>query len=258
MHAMETICRGGWYLLWLRRLLLVAVILFVGWFYHWTVNPDGRWWRFEKEQSDYYNLLLDGFMDGHLYMKADVSPALLTAENPYDPQKRPSDSALHDASLYKGRYYLYFGPVPLLVLLGPFRLLTGSDLPLPLGLFFFGYAGFLASTALWLMIRRRYFPHTGILVDIGCILALGFASLIPVLLRRSGFWELPIGSAYCFGMLMLLCLYGCLHSARHSTLWYAATGACLGLAIGSRINYIMAVPIMAVPVVAWWRSARLS
>src|SRR4051812_378997 len=103
-----------------ERGVVIGVLLLVGWFDVWTVRSDGDSWHFGEEQRDYYNLLIDGFLDGHLYMKVEVPAALLQLANPYDPKQRPEGLGLHDASFYHGRYYLYFGLAPAVTLMLPF------------------------------------------------------------------------------------------------------------------------------------------
>src|SRR5207248_6297600 len=46
--------------------------------------------------------------------------ALLALADPYDPAQN-APYRLHDASLYHGRYYLYFGPTPVALLYLPLR-----------------------------------------------------------------------------------------------------------------------------------------
>src|SRR3954471_136744 len=74
----------------------------------WTVRSSGDPWHFGRKQNDYYNLLLDGWTSGQLSLKVDVPEALLNLRDPYDPQLRPAGVGLHDASFYRGKYYLYF------------------------------------------------------------------------------------------------------------------------------------------------------
>src|SRR5580698_3527689 len=74
-------------------------------------------------ETDYYNRLAEGFRHGHLYFDELPSPALLAKPDPF-----ASENAglwLWDASLYKGHYYMYWGPVPGLLLLA-FKTLTSS------------------------------------------------------------------------------------------------------------------------------------
>lgn len=236
--------------------LLVAVCLAVGWFDVWTVRSSGDRWHLGLVQRDYYNLLIHGWLDGHLSMEVDVPPALLALQDPYDPMQRPSELTLHDASFYQGQYYLYFGVVPVVVLMLPFRLFTGTDLPQPAAEIVFTYGAFLVSAALWLLIRRRYFPQVGAIVSALNVLALGLAGLGPVLLRRPHVWELPIGAGYCFAMLTLLAVWQSLHAARWRAGWLAAAGLGLGLAIGSRPTYLIASPLLAAPLLWWWRDEQ--
>src|SRR5688500_112906 len=159
----------------IERIAILVLCLAIGWFYTWTVKSNGEPWSFGEEKRDYYNLLIDGYLDGQLHMKTEVPTALLQVRNPYDPQERPAGVGMHDASFYRGKYYVYFGAAPMVLLMLPFRLLTGMDLPLSLAVLVFVYAGFLVSVAVWLAVRRRYFPETGTLTTLLAVLVLGLA-----------------------------------------------------------------------------------
>src|SRR5215207_5098156 len=88
-------------------------------------------------EYDHYNLLSRGFLSGHLYLDAEPPAALREAANPYDPKSRGPVEVLHDASYFRGKYYIYFGPAPVVTLFLPFTVLTGRDLPIPYGVFVF-------------------------------------------------------------------------------------------------------------------------
>jgi hypothetical protein len=240
---------------WFERALLGLVCLAVGWFDVWTVRSNGDAWRFGQDQDDYYNEMIHGWLDGQLAMKVNVPPALARLADPYDPRTRPAGLALHDASFYRGKYYLYFGAAPAVVLLLPFRLVTGVDLPLPVAEIVFVYAGFLLAAATWLAIRRRYFQASGTWLGLLGVAVLGVASLGPMLLRRPRVWELPIAAGYGFAMLALFGVWRALHSPRRAR-WLALAALALGLAIGSRPTYLFATPLLAVPLAWWWREQR--
>jgi 4-amino-4-deoxy-L-arabinose transferase-like glycosyltransferase len=237
-----------------HRVVFVAMALLVGAFHLWTIRSTNDAWSFGEEQRDYYNRLIDGWLEGQLHMKVEVPAALLALKNPYDPAERPPGLGLHDASYYQGKYYLYFGAAPMVTLMLPFRVLTGMDLPQPVAVLVFVYGGFLASAAVWRAVQRRYFPETGPGVAMAALLVLGLGNLGPVLLRRPDMWELPIAAGGCFAMLMLGCVWQSLHAERGRELWFAAAGLCLGLAIASRPTYLIASPCLVAPLFAWWRS----
>jgi hypothetical protein len=69
----------------------------------------------------HYEYLAEGFLRGHTYLPVEPDPRLLQLSDPYDPvANRPY--RLWDASLYHGRYYLYYGPAPAITLMLPWRL----------------------------------------------------------------------------------------------------------------------------------------
>jgi hypothetical protein len=242
-----------------RRLETAVVLLLcalVGAFYLWTVRSSGDAWKFGREQNDYYNLLIDGYLEGQLHMKVEVPEALRKLENPYDPALRPPGLGLHDASYYQGRYYVYFGVAPMVVLMLPFRILTGTDLPLAVATLVFVYGGFLAATALLVAARRRYFPEVGTWVLAAGIVALGLAGVHAVLLRRPHMWELPIGGGMCFALLALGAVWRALHADARRWRWFGAAGLLLGLAIAARPTYLVAGAFLLVPVLVWWRAER--
>jgi hypothetical protein len=240
----------------LARGLTIALLVAVIGFDVWTVRSGRKIWNFGEPQTDYYNLLVDGFLDGQLSLKAEVPQALLDSADPYDPAKRPPGLAKHDASLYHGKYYLYFGAVPAVTLLLPFKVLTGWAMPLQLAIIIFVGAGFLVSVGLWWQVRRTYFATVSVWLDPAVVLALGVASLGPVLLRRANVWETPISSGYFFAMLASFCLFRCLHSERRAAAWLAGAGLGFGLAVGSRPTYFFATSALAVPLLWWWWRGR--
>lgn len=83
------------------------------------------------EHRNQYEVLAESILYGRLDLDyGDMDPKLLTMENPYDPEMRIElDVRYHyDHAFYNGKYYMYFGVVPVFLLFVPFRLITGSPL----------------------------------------------------------------------------------------------------------------------------------
>lgn len=236
-------------------LLMLAIVAFYAWTVKTTVThlPPVR-----GDEGDYYNLLSRGFLDGQLSMKVEVSPALLNAEDPYDPAKRPPGAGMHDATYFKGKYYLYFGAAPVVALYTPFRLLVGRDLPMPYGNWLFASLGFLAASGFWLSVRRRFFPESRFWVALAGVAILGCCGMVFSVLRRPSIWELPIASGYAFAMLALAFTWAGL-VLRGRSLWWALAGLSLGMAVGSRPVYVAgSVLVVVVPLCLWWSTRAAS
>ena len=78
-----------------------------------------------------YEVLTESFLQGHVYIDyGDMDLKLLEMENPYDPAlRRELGVNFHwDHAFYNGRYYMYFGVVPVILIFLPYRLLTGTAL----------------------------------------------------------------------------------------------------------------------------------
>jgi len=195
---------------------------------------------FDGDRRDawhHYEYLVDGFLKGQTSLSVEPAPELLRLRDPYDPsQNRPWQ--LWDASLYRGKYYLYFGPTPVLVML-PWRVVTGHHLPQRLAVAVFA-AGGLAGLALLLAgVRRRHFPRLGPLAA-GAILAVSMcASWLPVTIRRPDVWELPLVAACACLWWALYFLWRCLGSEGGSR-WALAAGAAVALMLGARPTTLFA------------------
>ena len=178
-----------------EKLFLAVVLVAIGWFYLWTAYTDERVTVLSPSSNHYYALLTSGFMKGHLYMDVVADPYLATLKDPSDPAQA-NGHGMHDVSYYKGHYYLYFGVTPVITTFLPVRLLTGEQIEPTFAGVAYCWIGLLASVWIFLEIKKRYFPATGVWVVVVGTTALGLCNLVPLLLRRFSVWELPIACAY--------------------------------------------------------------
>lgn len=77
-----------------------------------------------------YAVLADSILAGKLSLNLPVDPKLREMNNPRDPAARVEMNVryFHDFAFYGGKYYVYFGAVPALLLFIPYQLLTGMPL----------------------------------------------------------------------------------------------------------------------------------
>jgi hypothetical protein len=241
--------------------LQAVLVLTIGGFYFWTAVPEWRPGLIAGHDDGYYNHLARGFLGGHLYLDVAADPYLATLANPWDPAQR-GDRAIADTSYFRGRYYIYFGVSPEVLLFLPFRLLTGKFINDALAAPLFACVGWIASAYLLLDLRRRYFQRASEGLVAACLVALGLADMMPVLLRRPSFWEIPITCGYACCMVALAAIFRSLH-VRRTALWLAVASAAFGFAVGSRPLYLLACPAVLLPLwfdartrglgMAWWR-----
>jgi hypothetical protein len=231
--------------------LMLAAAAIIG-FYAWDAAPDGSLFRTLNGGSSYYSLLVKGFRAGHLSLDVAVPPGLAQLSDPYDP-KQNAPFGMHDVSYYKGRFYLYFGVTPAVVLYWPFYALTGHFLEDTQVVFVFCSLGFLTSSVLLLLIRRQYFPSLGLGSELAGLLAVGLANMVPVLLRRTQVYEVAVSSAFAFFTLALLGLYQSMHGSKKAS-WMAVSSVAFGLAVGSRPTYLFGAACLLLP--AWFAFSR--
>ncbi|HEY1847634.1 MAG TPA: hypothetical protein VGG37_00445, partial [Opitutaceae bacterium] len=236
-----------------RRLALALALSSACALLAWTSLGGWKLPRIGGRQEDYYNLLVDGFRKGHLWLDIAVPPAVATASDPIRVMEQNGVPVPHDMSLFRGRYYTYYGVVPTVVLFWPFRALTGSGLPLVLGSLAFAIGGFLLGAWLVLRLTEDFFPETPAWLRIAGVWSFGIAAGQLVLSRRVSIWEPSITAGHFFLVCMLASSYRALRSARPGG-WLAAAGLACGLAAGSRPSLAVAAAGLA-PIV-WAVGAR--
>jgi len=199
--------------------------------------------------SNYFDLQAEAFLAGQVALPVQPDPALLALPNPYDYRLRENVPTFWDASLYNGRYYLYWGPTPALV--AALLKVTGLaphphrvDDSILVVLFLSGLL--IASAALIVFVRRRLFTRLPAWMVILPISAAAFANPVPFLLRRPSVYEVAITGGQFFLVAGIFFAFTAVSGGR-PVLWKSVlAGACWALAVGSRTNLAPAVIWLAV------------
>jgi hypothetical protein len=227
---------------------LGAVVILV---YVWYVSI-GLWTTFPNETS-YYDLLAAAFRNGQTYVDVTPDPALLALENPYEPRTREGISLLWDATLYNGKYYLYWGPAPALVL-AIFKLFTPQEVGDKVITFLFTVGTFIFAVLLILDIWKKYFssvPRWAVLVG---ILFMGLVNPTLYILIEARIYEAAIISGQFFLLGGLYWLITAFETPSRSRL--ALSGAFLALAVGSRTTLVPAAAFISLLMLIWLIKTR--
>ena len=223
------------YSLWRRAILWMMLVVFAR-YYYWIVRPDPSQ---PLREIGLYSLLTDAFRHGQASLTLAPAPQLLALPDPYDPVQN-APYRIHDASLYKGRYYIYFGPAPVISLYLPYLLVTGEFLPDRIGTWVFATAAYGMACLLLKLLLARWWPQLPRWMFYFLCGCLGFSNIFPFLLRRPAVYETAIAAGQFF---VLLALYAIARSAfdlKHPLVMAAVGGAALAGAFGSRPQLVLA------------------
>ncbi len=164
-------------------LALCAVI------YFWYATV-GYWFDNSKFPS-YYQLLADAFRHGQTALLVKPDPALAQLANPYDINQRGHIQYLWDTSYYQGKYYLYWGPAPVI---GQWLLEAVTAQPIGDAYLMAFFAAALSGALFGNLysIWRRFFSRLSWGAFSLVLIAVGFSNPILWLVSRPASYEISI------------------------------------------------------------------
>lgn len=205
-------------------------------------------WSSWPATSAYHDMQADAFLHGQTYLRIDPDPRLLALPNPYDPEARADIAHVWDASLFQGRYYLYWGPVPALVI-APMKAL-GLRVEDNALTFLFMVGTLFWVTRILTRTWRDHFHDLSGWVVVAAVLTIGWANPAPWLLSSPHVYESAIAGGQFFLLMGVNALYPHLapDGGRLRDLLWA--GISFALSAGTRSNLAPAILIASGIVVA--------
>ncbi|MCM1048838.1 MAG: hypothetical protein NC433_10470 [Clostridiales bacterium] len=227
----------------------ITILLLIG--MSWklaNINPmftEPKWPHHKQYQE-----LAEVISQGHFYLDIEPSEELLNAPNPYDTIYLQANGIdyLADYAYYDGKYYVYFGIVPELLLYLPCYLITGHHMPNYLSVFFF-YCGFiLAVFALYREICKKWFPHTPFIIYLLSGIITVCSGNYLFIIARPDLYNVPIIAANMFTAAGLwLWIKGKYAvSSRGKKICFLGGSLCMALVAGCRPQMLL-FSILAVP-----------
>lgn len=125
-------------------------------------NTDAlNWYKTNPHHQMYYELV-EAFENGHVYLDDEPSEALKNMENPYDYAARYAEGVdfKWDHAYFNGKYYVYFGAVPAVLMYLPYNLITGNDLPNYIAVYILGIFYIVGVLILLWEIIKKWFKNT--------------------------------------------------------------------------------------------------
>lgn len=150
-----------------------------------------------------YNELAQAFLDGQLHLEKEVPDVLLEMENPYDRNERKrvfKEAGLSepwDTALYDGKYYVYFGVLPVLLFYLPAQLL-GIDFPNFLAIVIFSWVLIAGVFLLYGKIIKMYLKDIPYLLYLVLSAVTVLTGGVLYIIKRPDFYSIPIIGALAF------------------------------------------------------------
>jgi hypothetical protein len=215
-----------------RKYLLSAVAL-VFILYIWVSQLNVKDLR---EGYQYYAELGKSFKNGTLYLAAQPSQALLALPNPYDYDlrvQRGVEDFPWDVSLYKGRFYLYYGPVPALLVS-----FFNDDLLSQVGdrhlAIVFASGLFLYEMLILLKFFARRIPDAPDWLAGIAILTLGLTAPTAIMLHESRIYQVAVFGSQFFFIGGCYWIYAAITKPRLNAWKLGLAGIHWALALGTR------------------------
>jgi hypothetical protein len=228
---------------WPRARALAPALLAVVPFYVWTAGNV-----LDERGAEYglYDLQAQALALGRLPLPVLPNPRLFELSDPYF-TGRNAAVRVGDASLYRGRYYLYFGLSPVVLAFLPWRLLGLGPLPASAAVVAFGTGHLVFSSLLLLRLLDRHAPDVPSARRTVLLLVLGLSNVVPFILRGPNVYEVAVAAGACLasGAAWLFLAAG----DTGSRLCLGLGSLLLGLAVGARPNLLLLTPLL--PLLAW-------
>ena len=237
----------GAVVLWM--LTLMAGALLVG-----LVFYNRNWYSTEIRTSMQYNYVARALAKGQVWL--DIKPAKVLSEisDPYNPSIRKAalqkagETAYTDFAFYKGRYYSYFGVLPVILFFLPYYQITGKDLSTGMVILLLCLVFVVAAFWFVYTLLQKYFRQTSLGLYLILTTAFFAGSQIIYALQMTSLYSLPL----LLGLLLDITGITCWLKAsdgesniRRS--WLIAGSVLLALVLGCRPQLMLAV-FLAFPI----------
>lgn len=226
---------------WLLTVVCIAIqLLFFRQMLQW--NTGALTWPDYMEHHQQYYRLTEALLEGHVDL--GEAAALQGLGNPYDPSARAAAGLGYgdfkwDQAYYNGRYYVYFGIVPVLLFYLPCYVLTGRHLAHVDCIFLLGgllMAGI--AYLLWQMVRR-WFPRTSYVLYLLLTVTMGAASCLGYAVYKPDLYLVPILAGIVCGVWGLAFWISGERGGEYRAWRLGAGSLCLALIAGCRPQLLL-------------------
>jgi len=207
-----------------------------------------------QNHVDCISLQTEAFVNGQIELMVEPTKELKELSNPYDISLRQEKKVnyLYDTAYYQGKYYNYFGVAPILTSILPFRLLTGSYLPLYLFNMLYVSISIFALYALYRKLVHRYIHKVSRFNFLLGFFVIFLASSILILIRGMKY-DIAVSSGIAFLLLALNLAISVQEKTKLRWLKLILLGLSTGLVVLSKPTFII---YYALIIFFFWNSTK--
>jgi hypothetical protein len=235
---------------------LVILTIFYAWFCDYTTTNTKAVMN-TPIGLRYNAYLVDALIAGKTNIDHGHPELLLNAERPHNKwwlRLNGYEGKVEftgDVCYYNGKFYSYYGIVPIALLYLPYRLITGNYLSHHAAMFVFASIAVVFLALLWRFLVKKYMPNARFAFVLLSFAALFFASYFFANVRSPGVASMtPIaGIAFLIAGAFLLLKSVDKENINRLLLFFACL--CFALSVGCRPNMVLAS--ILVPAVLWKR-----
>lgn len=204
-----------------------------------TIKPE------DIPKDDSILMQAEALANGQIELMEEPTEDLKNMENPYDHVKRSAEGIgyLYDVAYYDGAYYNYFGIAPIITLVLPFRLITGTYLHTYVFnfVFIFGIAFSLAS--LYKKLINKYIKKVSL-----CNYYLGYYAILigsnVFTLLRGAKYDIVVTSGIMFLLIAMNLAVSLYEKPKLKYVKLIFLGITTGLVVLSKPNLIIYYPLI--------------
>ena len=226
------------------NLLVFTCIMFVYVFNQFNtktilINPD------DINREDSILMQAEAIVNGHIKLHEEPSQELLQMDNPYDSEKRGTEKIpyLYDVAYYNGNYYNYFGIAPIILLVVPFRLITGKFVETYLFNLVFVVGTIFLLYSLYKKLVKKYIKNICLFHFYLGYFSIFFSSNFLTLLRGAKY-DIVVSSGIMFLLISLNLAISIYQNKKLKFIKLFFLGISAGLIVLSKPNLIIYYPLI--------------
>lgn len=235
----------------LQLIIIIWVTIISIWLVYWITSTSLI--KTEEKTNNYITPYMgqavDMVLDGNVYLAQQPSKELMNLSNPYDNTLRNAENVdyVWDMAYYNGKYYVYFGILPVMTVMAPYKIITGQYMELNKVVFIFATLTVIFLIKTIMLIFRRWFKNVPFKFLILFIIAVISGGLIMWICRRPITYEVAIISGYYLVIQGIFFILKTIEKEKINYVYMCLSCLSLALSVACRPNLLIA-SLLIVPV----------